>query len=89
MTFHQDSGSSHNSKHTVNFLKDQNIKFIPPDEWMQKSQSQVYPIYWYSGYTKTTLTNTTTFWSQKSSEGRMARIGTNCHQQNFEIVGKA
>ncbi|KAH3848046.1 hypothetical protein DPMN_090384 [Dreissena polymorpha] len=28
MTFHYDSASSHTSKHTVDFLKYQNIKFI-------------------------------------------------------------
>ncbi|KAH3858192.1 hypothetical protein DPMN_100811 [Dreissena polymorpha] len=37
MTFHQDSASSHTSKHTVNFLKDQNIKFITPEEWIPQS----------------------------------------------------
>ncbi|KAH3704976.1 hypothetical protein DPMN_080038 [Dreissena polymorpha] len=48
--------------------------------------------FWYMEDTKTTLTETInqfTFWSQKSSEERMAQIGTNYHQKDFEIVAEA
>ncbi|KAH3803546.1 hypothetical protein DPMN_131809 [Dreissena polymorpha] len=37
MTLHQDTASSHTSEHTVNFLKDQNIKFITPEEYLPTS----------------------------------------------------
>ena len=44
------------------------------------------------GDIKTTLTESTrklTFWSKKSSDGRIAQIGTNNHQLDVEILAKA
>lgn len=37
MVFHQDSASSHTSKQTLKFLKDNKVKFVKPEEWMPKS----------------------------------------------------
>ena len=48
--------------------------------------------FWYMWDTKNTLTESTrklTFWSKKSSEGRMAQIGTNNHQLDVTIVAEA
>ena len=34
---HQDSASSHTSKHTLAYLRQQNINCLRPEEWMPKS----------------------------------------------------
>ena len=37
MVFHQDSASSHTSKQTLTYMRQQKINFITPEEWMPKS----------------------------------------------------
>lgn len=37
MVFHQDSAASHTAKNTLEFLKERNVNYISPDEWMPKS----------------------------------------------------
>ena len=37
MVFHQDSASSHTSKHTLAYLRQRKINFVTPEEWMPKS----------------------------------------------------
>lgn len=37
MVFHQDSASSHTSKQTLTYMRQQNINFVTPNEWMPKS----------------------------------------------------
>jgi hypothetical protein len=41
MTFHQDSASSHTSKRTLSFLKDRQINFITPEEYVPKSPDTI------------------------------------------------
>ena len=36
MFFHQDSTSSHTSKHTLTNMRQQKVNFVTPDEWMPK-----------------------------------------------------
>jgi hypothetical protein len=37
MVFHQDSASSHTARKSLTYLKQNNVKFISPEEWMPKS----------------------------------------------------
>ena len=40
MVFHQDSASSHTLKHTLTFLRQQNINFVTPKSGCQKARMQ-------------------------------------------------
>ncbi|KAF2891376.1 hypothetical protein ILUMI_14797 [Ignelater luminosus] len=51
--FHQDSAPSHASKSTIKWLKDRNIKFIPPEEWMPSAPDCAPCDYFLWSYLKT------------------------------------
>lgn len=50
--FHQDSAPSHVSKKTLKFLRDNNIPFITPSEWMPNSPDCAPLDYFFWGYLK-------------------------------------
>ena len=55
--FHQDSAPSHASKKTIKFLKDNNIKFITPEEWMPMSPDAAPMDYYIWSHLKRKLKN--------------------------------
>ena len=55
--FHQDSAPSHVSKKTIKFLKDSNIKYITPREWMPMSPDAAPMDYYIWSHLKRKLKN--------------------------------
>ncbi|RWS20224.1 uncharacterized protein B4U80_05981 [Leptotrombidium deliense] len=55
--FHQDSAPSHTAKNTLQFLRDNNIKFITPQQWMPCSPDAAPMDYCIWGYIKKQVMN--------------------------------
>ena len=53
--FHQDSAPAHAAKKTQEYLRDQNIHFITPDEWLPNSPDAAPCDFFLWGYIKTKL----------------------------------
>ncbi|RWS02895.1 uncharacterized protein B4U80_03395 [Leptotrombidium deliense] len=50
--FHQDSAPSHTAKRTLQYLKEQKVNFITPDQWMPSSPDTAPMDYFVWGYVK-------------------------------------